>query len=179
MGTTLDHYEGLGVSISKDDGRTWSAVKKLYDYGRHHPSLVLMPNQDIVMTYVVRLGYVDDRNGFPQFGIEAIVSHDHGVTWDLDHRYLLHVWSGKRTGDTYWWPSSQSTSSTLLPDGTILTAFGTGYRIRAGKDSPQSPRDVGLVSWRLNPEPVNTESTIRDTPFDSDLRNVFDPSDPG
>ena len=179
MGTTLDHYEGLGVSISKDDGRTWSAVKKLYDYGRHHPSLVLMPNQDIVMTYVVRLGYVDDRNGFPQFGIEAIVSHDHGVTWDLDHRYLLHVWSGKRTGDTYWWPSSQSTSSTLLPDGTILTAFGTGYRIRAGEDSPQAPRDVGLVSWRLNLEPVNTESTIRDTPFDSDLRNVFDPSDPG
>ena len=60
-----------------------------------------------------------------------------------------------------------------------MTAFGTGYRIRAGKDSPQAPRDVGLVSWRLNLEPVNTESTIRDAPFESDLRNVFDPSEPG
>ena len=176
-GKTLDHYEGLGISSSKDDGRTWSAVKKLYDYGRHHPSLVLMPNQDIVMTYVVRLGYVDDQNGFPQFGIEAVVSHDHGVTWDLDHRYLLHVWSGKRMGETYWWPSSQATSSTLMRDGAILTAFGTGYRIKAGKDSPQSPRDAGLIEWRLNTKPVNAESTIRDAAFDSDLRNVFDPKE--
>lgn len=176
-GKTLDHYEGLGISSSRDDGRTWSAVKKLYDYGRHHPSMVLMPNQDIVMTYVVRLGYVDDQNGFPQFGIEAVVSHDHGVTWDLDHRYLLHVWSGKRKGTTYWWPSSQATSSTLLPDGKILTAFGTGYRIKDGKDSPQAPRDAGLIEWRLNTKPVNAGSTIRDAAFDSELRNVFDPKE--
>ena len=176
-GKTLDHYEGLGTAISKDDGRTWSAVKKLYDYGRHHPSLLLMPNQDVVMTYVVRLGYVDDRRGFPQFGIEAVVSHDHGVTWDLDHRYLLHVWSGKRKGKTYWWPSSQATSSVLLPDGTILTAFGTGYRIKADKDSPQAPRDAGLIEWRLNTKPVNAERTIRDAAFDSDRRNVFDPKE--
>jgi hypothetical protein len=174
-GKTLDHYEGLGISISKDDGRTWSAVKKLYDHGRHHPSLILMPNRDIVMTYVVRLGYVDDKNGFPRFGIEAVVSHDHGVTWDLDHRYLLHVWSGKRKGKTYWWPSSQATSTVLLPDGAILTAFGTGYRIKAGKDSPQAPRDVGLIQWRLNPKPVNGERAIRDAPIGSKLRNVFDP----
>lgn len=58
-------------------------------------------------------------------------------------------------------------------------AFGTGYRIQAGEDSPQAPRNVALVSWRLNLEPVNTESTIRDAPFDSNLRNVFDPSEPG
>ena len=174
-GKTLDHYEGLGVSISRDDGLTWSPVKKIYDYGRHHQSLVLMPNKDIVMTYVVRLGYVDDKDGFPQFGIEAVVSHDHGVNWDLDHRYLLHVWSGKRKGETYWWPSSQSTSSTLMPDGSILTAFGTGYRIQAGKDSPQAPRDVGLVKWRLNTKPVNSDRSVRDASFDSDRRNVFDP----
>jgi hypothetical protein len=176
-GETLDHYEGLGISVSKDDGSTWSAVKMLYDYGRHHPSLLLMPNHDIVMTYVVRLGYVDDRKNFPQFGIESVVSHDHGVNWDLDHRYLLHVWSGKRKGETYWWPSSQATSSTLLPDGAILTAFGTGYRIKAGKDSPQSPRDAGLIEWRLNTKPVNAEMTIRAAAFDSDLRNEFDPKE--
>ena len=174
-GKTLDHYEGLGTSISRDNGRTWSAIKKLYDFGRHHPSLVLLRNKDIVMTYVVRLGYVDDKQGFPQFGIEAIVSHDHGVSWDLDHRYLLHVWSGKRKGKTYWWPSSQATSSTLYPDGTILTVFGTGYRIGAGKDSPQAPRDAGLIQWWINRKPINDETTIRDAKFDSDLRNVFDP----
>ena len=62
-----------------------------------------------------------------------------------------------------------------MRDGAILTAFGTGYRIKAGKDSPQAPRDVGLIEWRLNTKPVNAESTIRDAAFDSDLRNVFDP----
>ena len=97
-GETLDHYEGLGISISKDRGRTWSEVTKLYDWGRHHPSLVLMPNNDIVMTYVVRKGYVDTPDGYPQFGIEAVVSHDHGQTWDLDHRYILDTWAGNRKG---------------------------------------------------------------------------------
>ena len=95
-----------------------------------------MPNQDIVMTYVVRKGYTNDKDGFPRFGIEAVVSRDHGQTWDLDHRYILHCWTGKRKGDTYWWPSSQATSSVLLPDGSILTAFGTGYRIKAIHPAP-------------------------------------------
>jgi len=176
LGETLDHYEGLGISISKNNGLTWSTVNKLYDYGRHHPSMILMPNNDIVMTYVVRKGYVDDKNGFPQFGIEAIVSHDHGQTWDLDHKYILHTWVGNQKGLTSWWPSSQATSSRLLPDGSILTCFGTGYRIQKGPKNPQAPRDVGLVLWRLNNKPVNAERTIRNAAFDSDLRNIFDPA---
>ncbi|MDA1215134.1 MAG: sialidase family protein, partial [Planctomycetota bacterium] len=81
----IDHSEGLGVSISEDNGKTWSEVKKLYDFGRHHPSMVLLPNGDLVMTYVVRKGYIDSPDGFRQFGIEAVVSKDHGRTWDLDH----------------------------------------------------------------------------------------------
>ena len=169
----IDHAEGLGVSISKDNGRTWSDVKKLYDWGRHHPSMVLMPNQDIVMTYVVRRGYTNDKDGFPRFGIEAVVSHDNGQTWDLDHRYILHSWTGKRKGAEYWFPSSQATSSILFADGTILTAFGTGYRIKA---DTTLPRDVGLIEWRPNPKPVNNDRTIRDAPVDSDQRNVFTPS---
>lgn len=40
----FDHYEGLGVSISKDNGQTWSKVRMLYTWGRHHPSMVVMPN---------------------------------------------------------------------------------------------------------------------------------------
>jgi len=71
-GKTLDHYEGLEISISWDDSLTWSAVKKLYDYGRHHSSLVLMSNQKIVMICIVRLGYADDPNSFPQSGIKAV-----------------------------------------------------------------------------------------------------------
>ena len=169
----IDHNEGLASSVSKDDGHTWSTVNMLYDYGRHHPSLVLMPDGDIVMIYVVRKGYVNSHDGFPQFGVEAIVSHDHGRSWDLDHKYILHAWTGDIKGENSWWPSSQATSSQLLPDGSIITVFGTGYRIRS---DVQAPRDVGLVRWNLNTKPVNTDTTIRDAAFDSDLRNVFDPS---
>ncbi len=182
-GQELDHYEGLGVSISKDRGKTWSEVKKLYDWGRHHPSLMLMPNHEIVMTYVVRKGYVDTADGFPQFGIEAVVSHDNGQNWDLDHRYLLDVWPGNRKGPSEnrpgpqgWWASSQATSTVLLPDGSLLTAFGTGYRSQPGPGNLQTPRDVGLVLWRLGQQPLNADRTIRDAPADSDVRNLLDPA---
>lgn len=156
-GQTLDWYEGLGVSISQDGGNTWSNVNKLYDYGRHHPSLLLMPDNDIVMTYVVRLGYPDTPDGYPQFGIEAVVSHDNGDTWDLDHRYVLDTWVGNRPSSdpNFWYAGPFNTSSALLPDGSILTAFGTGYREETGPDGLPIPRDIGLVQWRLTeaPEP--------------------------
>jgi hypothetical protein len=147
----IDHYEGLGVSLSKDDGKTWSPVNRLYDYGRHHPCMVRMPGGEIVMTYVVRLGYPRDENGFPQFGIEAIVSRDHGESWDLPHRYVLARWSGNRQGSNEWWPSSQATSTVLLPDGSLLTAFGTGYRSQPNAQGQSAPRDVGLIRWRTGP----------------------------
>jgi hypothetical protein len=170
----LDHFEGLAVSISKDSGATWSSLSRLYEWGRHHPCPVVMPDGAIVMTYVVRKGYTDSLDGFPRFGIEAIMSRDNGQTWDLDHRYLLHVWTGNRLGENSWWPSSQATSTVLLPDGSLLTAFGTGFRSQPAAGGP-SPRDVGLVSWRLNDQPGNGARKITEVPFDSDLRNVFDP----
>jgi hypothetical protein len=113
--------------------------------------MVRMPGGEIVMTYVVRLGYPRDENGFPQFGIEAIVSRDHGESWDLPHRYVLARWSGNRQGGNEWWPSSQATSTVLLPDGSLLTAFGTGYRSQPNAQGQSAPRDVGLIRWRTGP----------------------------
>ena len=174
----LDLYEGLGVSTSRDNGRTWSAVQKLYDWGRHHFSMVVLPGGDIVLTYASRMGYVETPEGYPQFGVEAVVSRDHGETWDLDHRYLFAAWPGNRTDAKWSWTRcSQTTSSVLLPDGSILTAFGTGHRASVPEDRAQhyNPRDVGLVNWRVNDEGLNDDRTIADAPFDSDLRNRFDP----
>jgi hypothetical protein len=172
---TLDHYEGVAVSLSRDDGKTWSALNRLYAWGRHHPSLVLMPDGTLVMTYVVRKGYTDSPEGFPQFGIEAVLSRDNGQTWDLDHRYVLHWWTGNRKGANGWWPSSQATSTVLLPEGALLTAFGTGYRSQPNEQNLPAPRDVGLVLWRLSDVPLNTVQTITNAPLDSDVREVFDP----
>ena len=146
----IDHYEGLGVSISKDNGQTWSDVELLYEYGRHHPSMVVLPNGDIVMTYVVRLGYPNDAEGFQQFGVEAAVSHDHGASWDMAHRYILHKWSANRKDRRAWWGSSQATSTLLLPNGHLLTAFGTGYRSPSEAGKAFTPRDIGLIQWRVD-----------------------------
>lgn len=143
----LDHFSGLAVSISKDEGRHWSNLKPLYEWGRHHPSMVLLPNNDILMTYVVRLGYPATHEGWPQFGVEAIVSHDHGQTWDKDHRYILVTWVGNVAGPQAWFSSVQSTSAILLPDGTILTAFGTGFR--NPPDAKVCKMDVALIRWRI------------------------------
>jgi hypothetical protein len=143
---TPDLYSGFGISISKDHGLTWSQITTIFDYGRHFTSPVILPNGDIIMTYVVRIGYPYNVDGFPTFGIEAIVSRDHGVTWDLEHRIILDEWTGYIRSHDSWWPSPQSTSSVLLPDGAILTVYG-----RAERCVPKGPpRDIGLLKWRLD-----------------------------
>jgi len=169
----FDHYSGLGVSISSDNGLTWSKLNMLYEWGRHHPSMVVLPDGDIVMSYVVRLGYTDAPDGFPRYGVEAVVSHDHGKTWDLDHRYLLSAWKGRITGPLRWYGGPQSSSTALLPDGEILTAFGTGFR---NPEAKTYNMEIGLVKWRLSDQPTDGDRTIADAPFDSEARNVFDPS---
>jgi len=169
IGRANDQYSGLATSVSRDGGITWSPLETLYWWGRHHPCMVTHPNGDMVLTYVVRNGYTDAADGFPRFGVEAVVSRDNGQTWDLDHKYILASWTAKVRGT--WWGSPQSTSTLLLPDGTLLTAFGTG--LRNVPEQSVCKMDVALVSWRLSDEPVDAVRTIRDAPFDSDLRNLF------
>ncbi|MDO8685099.1 MAG: hypothetical protein Q7J78_00340, partial [Clostridiales bacterium] len=106
----IDHFEGLGVSISKDDGLTWTDIKKLYEFGRHHPSMIVFPDGRIVMSYVVRDGYEKTADGFKQFGIEAVISFDNGESWDMENRYILHKWPANRKDEFYYWGASQSTS---------------------------------------------------------------------
>jgi len=145
----IDHYEGLAVSVSRDDGLTWSSPDRLYEYGRHHPCMVLLGDGRLIMTYVVRVGYDATAEGLPQFGVEAVVSSDHGRTWDLGNRIVLARWCGNRAGGDGWMASSQATSTVMLPDGTLLTAYGTGYRNQIGEAGYPTPRDIGLVWWTV------------------------------
>jgi hypothetical protein len=145
----LDHYGGLAVSISRNQGTTWSDPKSLYEWGRHHPSMVLAPDGKIVMTYGVRLGYPDAAGGLPRFGVEAVVSADHGRSWDMEHRCVLAVWKGNipSKNPNAWYCSVQSTSTVRLPDGSLLTAFGTGFR--NPENAASCKMDVAMVKWRL------------------------------
>jgi len=38
-----DSLEGTAISISKDDGKTWSDMQILFDAGRHHANLQRLP----------------------------------------------------------------------------------------------------------------------------------------
>jgi hypothetical protein len=118
-----DGLEGLGVSVSKDDGKIWSPIRLLYEAGRHHAHLLLMPNGDVVMTYIVRVDVRDGRLASYQRGCEALVSRDNGQTWDPAKRYVLDAvdfFDGKK-----WFNGETGhLCSTLLPDGRILTAYG-------------------------------------------------------
>lgn len=169
----VDQYSGLVVSISTNNGATWSALNHLYEWGRHHPCMVLMPNGDIVMTYIVRLGYTPDEKGFPRFGVEAVISKDNGVTWDLDHRIILATWSGNVKGDMLWFGGVQSTSTVVLPDGTLVTAFGTGFE--NAPDTTLCQMDVAVIRWKIPSNTLNSDTYFTSLPYTSDARNIINP----
>jgi len=63
-----DSLEGTSISISRDNGKTWSEMQFLFHAGRHHANLQRLPNGDLVCTLVVR---DDIQNG-------KLVSHRRG-----------------------------------------------------------------------------------------------------
>ena len=70
-----------------------------------------------------------------------MISRDHGESWDLTHKYVLAKWSGKS--------HAQSTSTVLMPDGSLLTAFSSGYLSRPTDQGLQpQEQEVCLVRWR-------------------------------
>ena len=170
-----DNTGGLGVSRSTDNGSSWSEVQVLYDWGRHFPSMTVMPRGEIIMTYVMRMGYPETaEGGLPQFGIEAVISRDHGRTWDLDHRYLLADWAGKTRSPLGWLYGCQSTSTVRLPDDSLITVYSNGYRSTANSKlkANGAAYDVCLIHWTPDMEYAGTENEVTLAPFDSDLRNM-------
>ena len=148
-GGGFDFYCGFGVHVSKDNGLTWSPINQLYMHGRFHASPVLMPNNDLVMTYVVRMGYDDTPEGLPQYGIEAVVSHNHGQTWNLAYRYVLDKWLGEwadRPGGLVKLMAPNETYTVLLRDGSLITSFERGVQEAGAKYH----RVLKLVHWRLD-----------------------------
>ena len=127
---------------------------------RHHASMLVLNDQHtILMTYAVRVGGarngIDDNfsnspYGYPYYGIEAIVSTDNGGTWNINKRYVISRWKGNLplTNPNYCYRSSQSTSTVQLPDGTLLTAYGTG-RYRTTSGNGEWFMDTDVVRWKV------------------------------
>ena len=95
-----------------DNGKTWTDHNVYFKYGKVHSELMTLPNGDILLTYATRIG---EPEGRVYHGIEAVLSHDHGKSWDWDHRFIL-----------FRWPVDEGMAypiSVRLSDGRILTMF--------------------------------------------------------
>lgn len=125
-----DSLEGTAISISRDDGKTWSEMQILFDAGRHHANLQRLPSGDLVATLIVRDDVREGKLASHRRGCDALVSHDHGRTWGLERRYELDGFDFLRA-DGYWVDGMCGhVAATVLPDGHVLCAYGQ-YRLGA------------------------------------------------
>ena len=118
-----DSVEGTAVSISKDDGRTWSPMKSIFEAGRHHAHLIRLKNGTLVMTVIVRDDVANGKLASYRRGCEAVLSRDHGQSWEVARRYVLDDF--EFFDGTNWYNGETGhLSSALLPDGRIVTVYG-------------------------------------------------------
>jgi hypothetical protein len=71
-----------------------------------------------------------------------------------------------------------------MPDGSLITAFGTGNSAKYRSSTPAPgatvtepeplKRDIGLIHWKLNNRGLNKDHTLSDAPWNSIQRNEFD-----
>ena len=140
-----DHWRRITTARSADEGRTWSDHQVHFKYGKVHSDLVTLRDGRLLLTYATRMGELDGRM---YHGIEAVISRDHGRTWDWDHRFILFRWAMHQT--------MHSPCSLQLKDGRILTLFLYHYGARWGKAGVGGPgRTLGITSaviWSTDPQ---------------------------
>jgi hypothetical protein len=135
-GAHNDNLEGTGVSISKDDGKTWGPIQMLFEAGRHHAHLLRLADGRLVMTLIVRANVQGGKLASYRRGVDALVSKDNGQTWDLGRRYVLDEYN-YYDGDKWFSGECGHLSSLALDDGTILTCYGNYLA-----------KGISLVRWR-------------------------------
>ena len=107
-----------------------------FKYGKVHTDLITLKDGRILMTYAARMGELE---GKVYHGIEAVISRDHGRTWDWDKRFILFRWAMHQT--------MHSPCSLELADGRILTLFLYHYGAQWGKTGVGgSARTLGITS---------------------------------
>lgn len=109
-----DSWMGLAVVKQTRDEKgilTWGIPKQIEDIGHVHTSFNWLSTGDLLLTYAVRMGQLD---GKVSHGIECVVSHDQGETYDWNHKYIVARFDNAL---------AHSPSSIQLGDGRILTTY--------------------------------------------------------
>ena len=115
-----DQLEGTGISISKDNGQTWSPIHFLYKTGRMHGHLLRLPNDDLLLTMTLRANVMEGKLLSYRRGCEAVISRDNGLTWDLNNKYILDEWEFHDAHNSSVGQCGHL-CATLLDDGSVLT----------------------------------------------------------
>ena len=140
-----DSLEGTAISISKDNGQTWSPLDRLFDSGRQHGNLQLLPNGDILLTMIRRadINVGSSTLNSTNRGEDALISHDNGLTWDPMNS-LITI-STSPYYNPYLWADGQvgHVATTVLNDGAVVTAYGK-----------YTDNTVVLTKWNPNPTPT-------------------------
>ena len=115
---------------STDGGLTWSEVRDHGDYGMHYPRVMRLQDGRLLMT-------LTQRSTFYPIGLQAILSHDDGETWDFQNDRIIIE------GKTPWGlASGGGFGNTLqLKDSTLISC----YTYRGADDKTH----LEVVRWRL------------------------------
>jgi sialidase-1 len=118
----------LAIAFSKDGGHTWNAPAEITRDKEHPGDLIRLKNGDILLTY-------GERN--KPFGVEAIVSHDKGKSWDARSKVVL---ANDAASTDCGYPSSIQ-----LPNGKIVTIY---YQVDDPHNAPASAKAKSIV-WQV------------------------------
>ena len=135
-----DHWRGIVTARSTDNGKTWTRPQVHSLYGHVHHTLLTLPDGRILMTYAARLGELD---GKLYHGHEAVISHDHGKTWDWKRRFILF-----RGTDG----AMHSPRSVLMRNGRVFTIFmhpvSYTWRDKQTRGNLIALSNVSAVIWK-------------------------------
>jgi len=128
--TGSDHVERMLRCESTDNGRTWGEFRDHGDYGMMYPRIIRLEDGRLLMTFT-------QRGIFYPFGLQAVLSHDDGETWNFDSDRIIIE------GKTPWGKVSGAGfgNTVQLADGALVSCYT--YRAADNKTYLET------VRWRL------------------------------